>query len=376
MRHGPAPGSDGERSASDRFSATIGLTGDPRHRTGSTINAVTTLPDLVPPRDPALSQAWRELRRVVRRRQPDLPLAMALVTDGSDSTTAEVLRDAGVDVVGLLAPEPLESLAWAAEAGVRRAYADLLTLLSDDIEAVCVEMPPPASDIVARQAAEIGLHVLLAGPATVEAEALRAVADLAEEGDLAHVVALDGRAWPAATHVAATVPSLGRLTQMTVVGAPNGPAGRVEIIDLAMRWCGEILAVCADPAAMPAPALTPDAPVTLALLAASGATVLINEQMGGNLGTATLTVCGDSGRIVVRGRLVRRQDGSGIRDLMMPTVPTSRPGLMEATYDVVRATELDDARLVRGGHQVVRGEQVVEGGAAQTSHQQGGWVEL
>jgi predicted dehydrogenase len=218
--------------------------------------------------------------------------------------------------------------------------------------------------------------VLLAGPATEEAEALRTVADLAEEADLAHVVALDGRAWPAATHVAATVPTLGRLTQMTVVGAPTGPAGRVEIIDLAMRWCGDILAVCADPAAMPAPTLTPDAPVTLALLAASGATVLINERMGGHLDTATITVCGDEGRIVVQGRRVRRQDGAGVRDLVMPTVPTSRPGLLEATYDVVRATELDDSRLVRGAtfHDLLTANRLMV--AAQTSRQRGGWVEL
>ncbi len=225
-------------------------------------------------------------------------------------------------MVGLLAPEPLESLAWAAEAGVPRAYADLLALLSDDIEAVCVEMPPPGSDIVARRAAEIGLHVLLAGPATAEAETLRAVADLAEEADLAHVVALDGRAWPAATHVAATVPSLGRLTQMTVVGAPTGPTGRVKIIDLTMRWCGE------------------------------------------------------SGRIVVQGHRVRRQDDTGVHDLLMPTPPTARPGLMEATYDVVRATELDDARLVRGAtfHDLLTANRLIA--AARTSHQRGGWIEL
>ncbi|WP_391530175.1 Gfo/Idh/MocA family oxidoreductase, partial [Candidatus Frankia nodulisporulans] len=182
---------------------------------------MTTLPELISPRDPALAVGWRELRRTARRGQPDLPLAMALVTDGSQSTTTGVLRDAGVDVVGLLAPEPLESLAWAAEVGVPRAYPDLFTLLSDDIEAVCVETQPPGADLVARRAAEAGLHVLLAGPASPADEVLRAVADLAEEADLAHVVALDGRAWPTATHVAATVASLGRLTQVTVVGAPT-----------------------------------------------------------------------------------------------------------------------------------------------------------
>lgn len=301
---------------------------------------------------------------------------MALVTDGSERSTADVLRDAGVEVMGLLAPEPLESLAWAAEAGAPRAYADLFALLSDDVEAVCIEMSPPASDIVARRAAEAGLHVLLAKPTTAQAEALRAVADQAEETDLAHVVALDGRAWPAAWHVQASVPSLGRLTQMTVVGAPAGPVGRAEVIDLSLRWCGEILAVCADPEAMPAPALTPHAPVTLALLAASGATILVNERMGGELSTASITLCGEIGRMVVQGRRVRRQDDDGIRDLLMPTVPTERPGLVEATYDVVRATELDDPALVRGAtfHDLLTATRLQTAAAA--SREQGGWVEL
>ncbi len=301
---------------------------------------------------------------------------MALVTDGSDSRTASVLREAGVDVVGLLAPEPLESLAWAAEAGVPRAYSELFALLSDDVEAVCVEMSPPGSDMVARYAAAAGLHVLLASPATADTAALRAVADLAEEADLAHVVALDGRAWPAAWHVKASVAGLGRITQVTVLGAPSGPVGRTEVVDLALRWCGEVLAVCADPDQMPALRLTATAPVTLALLTASGATVLVNERMGGRLDTAMITVCGDDGRIVVEGRRVRRQDAGGVREVWTPRVPTERPGLVEATYDVVRVTELGDSDLVRGAtfHDLLSATRLLV--AAEVSRRNGGWVEL
>jgi predicted dehydrogenase len=301
---------------------------------------------------------------------------MALVTDGSERATATVLRDAGVEVVGLLAPEPLESLAWAAEAGAPRAYGELVALLSDDIEAVCIEMAPPASDMIAYRAAEAGLHILLARAATADAGTLRQVADIAEDADLAHVVALDGRAWPAAWHVQASAPTLGRLTQMTVVGAPAGPVGRAEIIDLAVRWCGEILAVCADPTAMPARRLTADATVTLAMLAATGATVLVNERMDGALDTATFTVCGEEGRIVVEGRRVRRQDTGGVRTLWMPAVPGDRPGLVEATYDVVRANELDDPNLVRGAtfHDLLTVTRLQA--AAHRSRRHGGWVEL
>ncbi len=301
---------------------------------------------------------------------------MALVTDGSDRTTAPVLRDAGVDVVGLLAPEPLESLAWAAEAGAPRAYADLVAMLSDEIEAVCIEMAPPGSDVIARRSVESGLHVLLSRPMTADPDGLRVVADLAEESDLAHVVAMNGRAWPAAWHVQASIASLGRLDQVTMLAAPAGASGRAEIFDLVGRWCGEVLAVCAHPDAMPAARLTVDAPVTLALLSSSGATVLVNERSDGRLDTATITICGTEGRIVVQGRRVLRQDANGTRDLLMRDVPGTRPGLVEATYDVVRVTELNDAALVRGAtfYDLLTATRLLT--AADASRERGGWVEL
>jgi predicted dehydrogenase len=337
---------------------------------------VRTVPQLVAARDPADALVWRERRRNSRRRDPELPLAVALATDGADSQTAFVLRDAGVEVVGLLAPEPLESLAWAAEAGAPRAYGDLVSMLSDEVEAVCVETGPPGSDVVALRAAEVGLHVLLARPATADSEVLREVADVAEDRGIAHVVALDGRAWPAAGHVQARIGSLGRLSQVTVLGAPSGSVGRTEVVDLVSRWCGDLLAVCADPDAMPALELTSTAPVTLALLTTSGATVLVNERMGGRFDTAVVTVCGDAGRIVVEGRRVRRQDQSGLREFMTPVVPAERPGLVEATYDLVRVAELGDSDLVRGAtfYDLLVVTQILE--AADRSRRYGGWVEL
>jgi predicted dehydrogenase len=343
---------------------------------GALSGAMTGVPELVGPRDPFAAQSWREQRRADRRREPRLPIAAALVTDGSERLTAAVLRESGMDVVGLLAPEPLESLAWAADAGAPRAYADLAALLSDDIEAVCIELAPPASDLIAQRSAEAGLHVLLVRAVTGDPEALRALADVAEDADLAHVVAFDDRAWPAAWHVQASVPALGRLTQLTVVGAPSGPLGRAEILDLATRWCGEVLAVCADPAGMPARLLTSAAPVTLALLTASGATVLVHERMGGTLADATFTLCGEAGRIVVEGRRVRRADHAGVRTVWMPAQVSERPGLTEATYDLVQAVEQDDPALVRGAtvHDLLTVTRLQD--AARRSHDSGGWVEL
>ncbi|MBX6389511.1 MAG: Gfo/Idh/MocA family oxidoreductase [Frankia sp.] len=337
---------------------------------------MTTVPELLEPRDLVAAQAWRERRRAARRFDPRLAVTAALVTDGSRRETAAVLREAGMDVVGLLGPEPLESLAWAAEAGVPRAYAGLLALLSDDVEAVCVELGPPGSDLVAQRAAEAGLHVLLVRAVTGDPAALRAVADVAEDADLAHVVAFDDRAWPAAWHVQAAVPALGRLTQMTVVGAPSGQVGRAEILDLTVRWCGDVLAVCADPAGMPARLLTATAPVTLALLTASGATVLVHERMGGTLTEATFTLCGEHGRIVVEGSRVRFADPTGVRTVWLPEQASERPGLVEATSDLVRAVELANPAVVRGAtvHDLLTVTRLQE--AARRSRHDGGWVEL
>jgi hypothetical protein len=342
----------------------------------STIGEVVTVPELVAPGVLAEAIAWRERRRRARRASPGLPVTMALVTDGGDASTASLLRDAGVEVVGLLAPEPLESLAWAAQERVPRAYAEIVALLSDKVESVCLEVEPPVSDVIARHASEAGMHVLLARPRTGDPEAVRAVADVAEDADLAHVVALDNRAWPAAWHAQASISSLGVLRQVTVLGAPAGETGRAEVADLAMRWAGEVVAVCADPAAMPADRLAPAAPVTLALLMSSGTTVLVNEIAGGELDTAVITLAGSRARVVVAGRTVRRQDDDGVREWSLAEPASPRPGLVEATYDVLRAMELDDAGLVRGAtfHDLVSLAKVLT--AAETSGAAGGWVEL
>jgi predicted dehydrogenase len=337
---------------------------------------VVTVPELVAPGDLADAVAWRERRRYARRASPGLPLTIALATDGADATTAAVLREAGVEVVGLLAPDPLESLAWAAEADAPRAYAEFSALLSDQVEALCVELDPPASYIVARLASEAGLHVLLARPRTADTDAMQAVAEAAEEADLAHVVALESRAWPAAWHAQANAPSLGGLRQVTVLGAPGGERGRTEVVDLAARWAGDVVAVCADRAAMPAEQLAPQAPVTLALLTATGTTVLVNEAPGGRLDTAAITLVGSRARVVVAGGTVRRQGPEGLREWSLSLPSGRRPGLAEAAYDLLRAAELDEVGLARGAtfHDLLAAAKVME--AAEESEAEGGWVEL
>ncbi|SBW17626.1 oxidoreductase domain-containing protein [Candidatus Protofrankia californiensis] len=112
------------------------------------------------------------------------------------------------------------------------------------------------------------------------------------------------------------------------------------------------------------------------MLSASGATALVNERPDGRLETTTITICGTGGRMVVQGRRVLRQDADGTRDLLMREVPGMRPGLIEATYDVVRVTELNDPALVRGAtfHDLLTIARLLA--AADASEESGRWVEL
>lgn len=338
------------------------------------------VPELVGRRDLADGRAFRAERRERRRDRPQLPLTVALVTDGARADTAPVLRECGADVVGLLGPDALESLAWAGEAGAGRAYADLVALLCDDVEAVVVEVAPPLADVVVRQAARAGLHLLLATPRLSDPEAAREAAELAEAADITHVVAMDTRAWPAALQVRSLVPGLGQLRQLTVLGWPAAAAGvaRAELVDLVRGWCGDIVAVCADPAAMPAPQLAPGAPVTLALLTAAGVTVLVAERVGARREAAVLSLTGKQGRVVVQGGAVRRQDGAGRVTTLAEAAPprTTRIGLADAAYDLLRATEFDDPGLVRGAtlRDLLPLARVLQ--AVETSRTAGGWHEL
>jgi hypothetical protein len=60
----------------------------------------------------------------------------------------------------------------------------------------------------------------------------------------------------------------------------------------------------------------------------------------------------------------------------MPPSISERPGLVEATYDLVRAVELDDPAMVRGAtvHDLLTVTRLQD--AARRSRDAGGWVEL
>jgi predicted dehydrogenase len=299
----------------------------------------------------------------------------AVVTDGADRATVGALRAAGAEVVGLLGPDPFDSLAWSAAEDVQRCYPDLGELLRDSTDAVCVDDAGPSAVHVTRAALRAGRHVLLSRPVTVERELL----EVADSSTLVTAVAMRTRAWPGASAVAQALPFLDLITQVTVVGWPHDD--RLELIDVVRRWCGDIVAVCASPAAMPATSLA-GRPVTLALLTATGATVLVAEDPeDAPSRTPVITLVGTAGRVVVAGSRLQRQataDGQTLPELVLPD-----PGhpLREAAVGVLRAlrggpldADLDPADGVATLRDVLAAAHVIA--AAEASVDAGDWEEL
>lgn len=321
---------------------------------------MTLVPALVTAQPLAAALARRE-----ERRGTTAPgRGVALVTDGGSRVPAAALAAAALQVTGLLGPDVLESLAWAAEEGLPRAYADLPALLADDIDAVAIDVPPPRSDLLLDAAVRAGLGVLLTVPHTSDPDRLLRVLMAAEEADLPHAVAMTGRADAAFAAVSEQLPALGPLRQLTAAGWPAGKPPRAELVDVVRRWCGDVLAVCADPSAMPAPALG-DEPVSLALLTESGATVLASERFGARQVGCLLTLVGERGRLVLSGTSLRTPAG-------LLTVERADPaaGVRLAAGGLLRreATGCADLRDLAVASRVLA--------AVEQSRTEGGWVEL
>ncbi|HSP37039.1 MAG TPA: Gfo/Idh/MocA family oxidoreductase [Frankiaceae bacterium] len=335
------------------------------------------VPELVTRGDRAEADRWREARRTARFGLGSAqmgPVALALVTDGRFADVGERLSAAGADLVGLLAPEPLESLAWAAAAGARRAYPDLRSLLADEVEAVCVDLDLPAAGAVSRSCAHAGVHLVLTRPPTDDPELLRDLVDAAQNFDVDVTAVLAIRAWPTLPVAQQMLPPLGALRQVTVVGWPIGRQARMELVDLVRQLCGDVLAVCAAPAAMPASDLRPGEPVTLALLTSSGATVLVAERPGTDLEHATVTVIGTDGRLVLGSDYLRRQDARGVAASSVPE-GAARSALAVA----LSGLETSDSWDRRNGVAATVGDllaasRVLE--VASGSFDAGGWLEI
>jgi hypothetical protein len=269
--------------------------------------------------DRAAAAQWREERRALREEGREdgwaLPLQLALVTDGSDRGLAEMVRAGGADVVGLLAPEALESLVWAAEAQADHGYSALDALAADAVDAACLDLPLTESCRVAGLLLEDGVSVVLVRQEIPERATLRALLDAAGVGLSTGVQALRTRGWRSLADAARLLPDIGPLSQLTVIGWPAGRTARGELCDVVRRLAGDVVAVCASASAMPAHELSPTAPVTLSLLTASGATVLANESPKSAFSEAQLTLVGREGRLVVGQRALQISDRKGVRSI-------------------------------------------------------------
>ena len=125
--------------------------------------------------------------------------------------------------------------------------------------------------------ARAGLLLLLPTAAPLEPELVRAARAVEEPADAA--VGLLARWEPWALTVAAALPLVGTPpVQVTVRGWPRGRQAAAELVDLAASWCGDVAAVVAAPAPLPAEVLPGGEAVSWALLTGSGATVLVSHD--------------------------------------------------------------------------------------------------
>lgn len=269
--------------------------------------------------DRAAAAMWREERRVRREDGESQPLQVALVTDGSDRGLAAQIRAGGADVVGLLAPEALESLAWAAEAEAAHGYSALDALAADSVDAACLDLPLAEACRVATLLLEDGVNIVIARPETPDRSEVRVLLDAASVGNCSATFALLTRAWPSLSATVGLLPELGPLSQLTVIGWPAGRAARAELCDVVRRLCGDVVAVCGSAASMPAHELAPAAPVTLSLLTVTGTTVIVHESPRSAYVDAQLTLVGAAGRAVVSQRSLRVSDVEGVREVKVGT---------------------------------------------------------
>jgi len=187
------------------------------------------------------------------------------------------LRAAGWQLRGSLSGLPYVDLRDAA------TYTSAAELAADpDLDAVAVDGADRELATLLPELRSAGLLLLLPTAAPLEPDLLRAAR--AVDGAPDACVGLLERWRPWALSVAAALPLAGSPpVQVTVRGWPRGLQAAAELVDLVSSWCGEVAAVVASPAVLPAAELPPmgaegPAAVSWALLTASGATVLVSHD--------------------------------------------------------------------------------------------------
>ena len=124
---------------------------------------------------------------------------------------------------------------------------------------------------------------------------------------------------------------------------------------------------------MPASDLRPGEPVTLALLTASGATVLAAERPGTDLADAVVTVIGTDGRLVFGSDYVRRQDARGVAASAVPEDAPTVSTLAVALSGIEGGPAVRSFGVAATVGDLFAAARVLEVGAA--SFDAGGWLE-
>ena len=189
-------------------------------------------------------------------------------------------------VAGDVALAPLRAAGWSLRGALSGLpYVDLPAgwhtadeLGADEgVDAVAVDGADPSLAALLPELRAAGLLLLLPTPAPLDPEVVRAARAVPEGADA--VVGLVARYEPWARTVAAALPLAGGpVVQVTVRGWPRGHRSAAELVDLAASWCGEVVAVVAAPAPLPAGRLPGGEPVAWALLTEGGATVLVSHE--------------------------------------------------------------------------------------------------
>ena len=258
-----------------------------------------------------------------------------------------VLRAAGWDVVGALATTPYDDPRDVP------SYASMEELCADDgLDAVALDGADP---LLARHLPVLrahGKHVLLPTAAPLALDLLRAARTVETSAEV--VVALGERWEPWALTAAAAVQLVGTpVVQATVRGWPTGTAAAAELVDLAQAWCGEVVAVAAAPAPLPATSLGEGLAVAWSLLHASGATVLVSHR-----GAPALARLSFATARLEAGPLGARWEGGAELPLLTgpdrrevphrAAVPPGTPaGLLGCAVDLLEAARHGELRLGR-----------------------------
>lgn len=212
-----------------------------------------------------MTEAGRQARLA---RSPRTPPTIAL----AGSVDPAALRAADWQLRGVLGTDPYLDRRDAA------TYVEPSEVLADGaLDAVAVDGEDRDLAALLPELRGSGLLLFLPTAAPLEPDLIRAARGVPEAADAA--VGLVARWEPWAQVVAAALPLAGGPpVQATVRGWPRGRQAAAELVDLVAAWCGEVVAVAASPAPLPAGELPGGAAVAWALLTASGATVLVSHD--------------------------------------------------------------------------------------------------